>query len=98
MKTLPYFLINGFRGVGQPEIDLQWKNKTNKVEISIGQEQKTKTIFEFPLELIIKYKDGTSMLKTFAVKKKNQIFTIPVKSPVTDIIIDPNILLLYKTK
>ena len=97
-EDLTLFFDQWLYGIGQPEIDLQWKNKSNKVEISIGQEQKTKTIFEFPLELLIKLKDGKSQLKTFTVKEKNQKFTLPVSSLVTEIIIDPNILLLYKTK
>ena len=39
-EDLTLFFDQWLCGIGQPEIDLQWKNKTNKVEISIGQEQK----------------------------------------------------------
>ena len=96
-KDLTTFFNQWLYGVGQPDLNLQWKNNTNEVVISVDQIQKTKTIFKFPLELLIKFEDGTTKLKTFHIDQKEKKFTLPVLSQVTKIIMDPNISLLYKT-
>ncbi len=95
-KDLSVFFDQWLYKTGQPEIDLQWQNKGNKIEITIGQIQNTETIFEFPLELLIQFKDGTSQLKIVEIKNKSHFFSFSVASQITNIVLDPNIQLLYK--
>ncbi len=96
-QDLSLFFEQWLYGVGQPEIDLQWKNQKGQVEIIVEQIQKSKANFEFPLELLIKLKDGTTRTKIFFMDQKSQKFVLPVQSQVTEIVLDPNVSLLYKS-
>ena len=94
-KDLNLFFDQWLNNFGQHELDLQWKNMNDKVEISLSQLQKTKTIFKFPLDLQFHDKDGSNQINTIVINKKEQIFSFPISSTVVDIVMDPNIKLLY---
>lgn len=96
-KSLDSFFDQWLYGIGQPILDLHWKNKGNKLQIQLDQIQTTKTIFQFPLELLIKYSNGSSELKTVEISKKKQSFAFPLKYHITEIVLDPNISLLYRS-
>ena len=95
-KDLSVFFNQWLYGIGQPELDLQWENKANEIEIIISQTQKTSIIFQFPLELMLQFNDGTTKIKTFLIDQKTQTFKIPIQTQVKELIIDPNVSLLYK--
>ncbi|MEN8123743.1 MAG: M1 family metallopeptidase [Bacteroidota bacterium] len=97
-KDLSVFFDQWLYGIGQPELDLQWKNKSNEIDITINQTQKTKTIFDFPLELLFKFDDGSTKIKTLSIDQKKQTFTFPIHTQIIEIVIDPNVSLLYKSK
>ena len=97
-KDLTLFFNQWLYGIGQPELDLQWVNKTNEINIALIQTQKTKTIFDFPLELMLKFDDGTTKIIPLSVDQKKETFTFPVHTQVNEIVIDPNVHLLYNSK
>ena len=97
-KDLSIFFDQWLYGIGQPELDIQWESKTKEINITVNQTQKTSTIFEFPLELLVNFDDGSSKTITLTVDHKKQSFDLPIQKTIKNIIIDPNISLLYKSK
>jgi len=95
-KNLDYFFKQWLYGLGQPTIKITWKNKSKKVKINIQQLQKSTTIFNFPLQLKINFKNGTSIFKTVHIKQGTQDFELTISNAVSSIILDPNVLLLFK--
>ncbi|MEN8187247.1 MAG: M1 family metallopeptidase [Bacteroidota bacterium] len=96
-KELDLFFDQWLLGTGQPELKLKWKNKKNQTNIIVEQIQKSETVFQFPLELKLILKDGSSKNEKLSINKNRQEFMVPGSSKVKEIIIDPNVNLLYKS-
>ncbi len=95
-EDLTVFFDQWLYGIGQPELDLQWESKTKEINISVSQIQKTSTIFKFPLELLLNFDDGTTKIISLNLDQTKQTFTFPIHTQVNEILIDPNVSLLYK--
>ncbi len=96
-KNLDIFFNQWLHGIGQPELNFQWENEKDQLKITVEQIQNTSTIFQFPLELKLIFKDGSSKIETVVIKNKKQQFAITINTQVKDIILDPNVSLLFKT-
>jgi len=81
---------------GYPELKWKWKFKKGKLKITIDQKQKHH-IFEFPVEFGIKH-DGQVKMETIEVKDKSTIFEIELESKPEEVVIDPEVWLLFEEK
>ncbi|MFO7851575.1 MAG: M1 family metallopeptidase [Bacteroidota bacterium] len=83
---------------GHPELKVSWTYNKRRDEIQILVEQKQEGhIFEFPLELQIKGRSN-NRIERVIVDKKTQSFTIKSPDPPTEIILDPEVRLLFEDR
>jgi aminopeptidase N len=81
---------------GQPILNIQWSYNQTKKIVSIKIEQTQKDFFEFPLEIAFK-NGGKTIIKTIDIKNKITNKEIPLAMKPTEIILDPNVNLLFET-
>ncbi len=81
---------------GYPELKWNWEYNTGKIEISIEQLQ-SHHVFTFPLEIGIII-DGKTRIETLEVSQKNEVFEIKTATKPDDIILDPEVWLLFEQK
>jgi aminopeptidase N len=80
---------------GQPMLNVEWNYNQTKKLVSLKIEQTQKNLFEFPLE--IAFKDGNkTIVKTIDIKNKLNEKKIPLGIKPTEIILDPNVNLLFE--
>jgi len=80
---------------GVPKIDVQWSfNEKNKTAV-INVKQLQRNAFQFPLEIKLLTGSGNSQVETLKVTMQNQQFVIPVKEKTAQLILDPNVSLLF---
>jgi aminopeptidase N len=76
---------------GQPKLDIQWKYDAAKKGVLITVVQQQAALFQFPLELLV---GNTS--KTVVIKNKQTNFTVPVTEKPQEVIVDPDVNLLFE--
>ena len=96
-KDLGQFFHNWLYETDHPNINISWNYNPVSKTISLDIHQTQKTLFQFPLELEIKTKQG-SALHTIQVEHQKQSFEIPVKNQPIEVIPDPGINLLATFK
>lgn len=94
-KDLELFFKQWLWQAGHPVLDFDWIQTKEKVNITIRQIQ-TDCLFEFPLDIKLIYEDGSSKVKTLDVLEQSFQFSIPIIKNVKDIVLDPEVKLLYK--
>ena len=72
------------------------KSEDNKTfcDFKISQTQQDYPEFHFPLELLLKYNDGSTEIKKIVVNSRDQEFKLEIKEPFNELIIDPDNYLL----
>lgn len=77
-----------------PTYSVKWEQTGKKLKLNLTQTQEGES-FSGPLEYLVKYKDGSTQLKTIDVMYKIIISTSKVKGKVDCIVLDPNHKLLH---
>ncbi|WP_297093675.1 M1 family metallopeptidase [uncultured Draconibacterium sp.] len=100
-KDLDRFFNQWLWNAGHPIIKVSWGTETTGKQIDDQQiliQQGGKQLFSFPLEMNVLYEDGSVDLLTVMVDKtkRTQQFQANTTSGIKDIIIDPNVKLLYE--
>lgn len=80
---------------GQPMLNVEWNYDQTKKLVSLKIEQTQKNLFEFPLEIAFKKGDKT-VSKTIDIKNKITEKDIPLAMKPAEIILDPNVNLLFE--
>lgn len=95
-KYLGQFFHQWLMVAGQPDIKTEWTHdpQSGKVKITITQMQDY--IFRFPLELEIRSGNGSEIIKLNVTEKISEI-SLSLTTEPSEIIIDPNIRLLYRS-
>lgn len=93
-KNLTSFFNQWLEKPGQPEIKTEWIYFKNKVRLMITQTQQTP--FQFPLDVALIYKDGSSEIKTLQITDKVTPLVLNASKEVKNIILDPNTWLLFQ--
>lgn len=95
-ENLEEFFTQWIFTEGHPELKFNWKYKQGKLVLSIDQLQEHHT-FKFPLEIGIL--NGNIMkLESVQINKKSETFEIKVDVKPTDVILDPDLWLLFDEK
>lgn len=76
---------------GLPQIDAGWKQKQDKVEITLRQHG---FVYELPIEFEIRMEDGRSFFKKEVMNSNQLLIDAFVDGKVKEIIIDPHVKLL----
>ena len=75
-------------------IKTDWIYFKNKVRLMITQTQETP--FNFPLDIELIYKDGSSEIRTLQLSDKTTPLVLEVNREVKNIVLDPNTWLLFE--
>jgi len=95
-EKLDSFFNQWLYKVGQPELDINWDYNYKKITFTINQVQEFKTIFKMPLTVKIVFEDNSSVLKTFHISKKEEVFTLSIIKKPINILLDPHTDLLFE--
>ncbi len=98
-KKLDQFFHNWLYEKDQPHININWNYNPVSKTITLDIQQMQKPIYQLPLEIEIKTRNGSS-LHTLNLEKQKQTFEIPVKNQPTEIVSDPgiNVLATFTTR
>ena len=81
---------------GYPELKWNWKYNNGKLTISVKQKQKHHT-FKFPIEFGI-INQGVMHIESFYVDERSNTFKLDIDQKPDDILIDPEVWLLFEEK
>jgi aminopeptidase N len=73
---------------------IRTENNKTYCDFKVDQIQESYPEFNFPIELLLKFDDGSSELKKIRIDSRNQMLTFEIKKPFKEIIIDPDNKLL----
>ncbi|WP_090120350.1 M1 family metallopeptidase [Lutibacter oricola] len=93
-KSLELFFNQWLFNVGHPILKTDFIYFRKKLRLTVEQLQEKP--FEFPLEIALYYKDGSSEIKTIEVQNKSYAYEIEAKGDVKYIELDPNTKLLFE--
>ncbi|SNR71029.1 M1 family metallopeptidase [Lutibacter flavus] len=94
-QNLDKFFMQWLEKSGQPILKTSWLYSPNKLRLLVHQTQDY--TFEFPLDIELIYKDGSSEIKTINVTEKMAPYAIETNGEVTGIKLDPNMSLLFES-
>ncbi len=94
-KELDLFFRQWLWQPGHPILDLAWEQTDESINITIRQIQ-NEFLFQFPLELELKYENGTSGIKTIQFNERQIQLSFPTKTKIKEVILDPGIKLLFE--
>ncbi|MFT3825556.1 MAG: M1 family metallopeptidase [Chitinophagaceae bacterium] len=95
-QDLQLFFSQWLYTAGQPSVEAIWEYDAVKKAVNLTIKQKQEQLFTFPLEISINSTDYKSPLKTFIIKDRQQVFSIPFKNTPLDITLDPLVKLLFE--
>lgn len=95
-RSFEDFFQQWFYQSGHPVLSASWKKRGKKITVSINQHQK-QNLFQFPLEVKLKNDKGQSLTETFSIESSSQSFTLHVPFKPTELILDPDIWLLFES-
>jgi aminopeptidase N len=96
-KDLKIFFHQWLWQPGHPVLDMNWEQIKEKLNLTIQQRQE-EFLFQFPFDIELYYEDGSTEIKTFQIDKRELSLSIPVKNKVMELIIDPEVKLLFESK
>ncbi len=82
---------------GHPVLSFDWTYDPGKIIINLRQHQPDH-IFKFPIVIQVKFTDHPGMIETFYIDKRNQIIEIESDVEPSEIMLDPEVRLLYEFK
>jgi len=90
------FFRQWFYQAGHPVLSSSWKQKGEKLELTICQHQE-QFVFEFPLEVEISGKKGKSVRQKLDVRSAEETFIIDLPFKTKEILLDPDTWLLFES-
>lgn len=95
MDLHPFF-NQWLRNSGHPKIEMTHTVNQHQINIEINQVQKSKVIFNFPLEIKLTYLNNTSEIKTIEVDEKMEKVSFTIPDGIYSIVLDPHTNLLFE--
>ncbi|MBO3698645.1 M1 family metallopeptidase [Roseivirga sp. E12] len=95
-KDLDQFFKQWIYTAGQPEIEFSWTYKGKKLNIFTAQDQSE--LFEFDLEFLIIFDDGSTQKETLSITDEYESFKVKSKKKPAEIVLDPDTWLLFQGK
>ena len=94
-KNLEQFFRQWLYTPGVPRLDMKWKYNASQQQLQITIRQTQKSVYEFPLELLIQTPSGKNQNETIQVNQPEQSFSFSLNQKPSRIIVDPNVNLLF---
>jgi aminopeptidase N len=95
-KKLDVFFRQWLYTRGQPRLSVQWTYDEKKRKIQLNISQLQPSVFEFPLDIEIRFRTGRSRVETVQVTGMNQTLSIPSNQRPLKIVLDPRVSLLFE--
>ncbi len=95
-QDLSQFFKQWIYTAGQPDFEFNWVYKGKKLNILIAQTQTER--FEFDLDFLIIFNDGSTQKETLSISDKYQSFKVKSKKRPAGIVLDPDTWLLFQGK
>jgi aminopeptidase N len=95
-KELDDFFKQWLEKPGHPVLKTSYVQNGKTIMINVEQVQNDDLVFKFPLEVKLIYTDRTSEIIRIKITKKKEVFSLKVREEVKDILIDPDVWLLFE--
>ena len=95
-KSYESFFRQWFHKAGHPVLSAHWKQRGNKVTLTITQHQE-QYIFDFPIDIEFRNKRGESFRETLRIQKASEVFTLKTDYKISELALDPDCRLLYES-
>ena len=95
-KDLKGFFDQWLFRAGHPKLEVVWQYDTRKKQVLVTLEQKQGQPFDFYLNLALNAPSGSQQLEKIKISARKQEFLIPAAQKPTDILLDPNVWLLFE--
>jgi aminopeptidase N len=95
-KNLDQFFRQWLYTPGIPRLDMKWKYIASQQQLQLTIRQTQKSVYEFPLELLIQTPSGKNQNETIQVNQAQQTFSFSVNEKPSIIKADPNVNLLFE--
>ena len=82
---------------GHPQLKIGKKIKKKTIKLSIQQVQK-EYFTDIPITVEVSFEDGSKVQEQFNLKGKTNVFNLKYNKKITQILIDPNVQLLFEEK
>ncbi len=92
---LTAFFNQWLRKPGIPQLSVRLSIKKKNIAGSIIQMQNY-GVYEFPLQLKVNFKDGSSILETIAISEKSTKINKSYSKKISSFVLDPNVELLFE--
>lgn len=89
---LQWFYQQWFERTGAPAWQSSWAQQQNKLLLTITQKDSS---YQLPLEVLITYSNGTTLLQQIHIRDRSHQLQLPVKGAVTAVQIDPFFKVLH---
>jgi len=95
-KSYEAFFRQWFYQSGHPVLSTQWKRRGKKIVLNIRQHQEQQ-LFEFPIDIELRNKEGKVFRETLFVHNSSQSFTLRPTFKPSELILDPDTWLLFES-
>jgi aminopeptidase N len=95
-KNMDGFFRQWLYTAGQPRLAMQWKYDSKNKRILITTRQLQPDLFEFPIDIQVKFTSSKMLFQTLSVSKQQQQFIIKVKEKPLQLVWDPHTSLLFE--
>lgn len=95
-KNLEQFFRQWLYTPGVPRLEMKWKYIAGQQQLQLSIRQMQKSVYEFPLELLIETASGNTHLETVQVNQSQQNFSFSLNEKPSFIKADPNVNLLFE--
>lgn len=89
------FFRQWFHQAGHPVLSTQWKKRGKKILLNIRQHQEQQ-LFEFPIDIELRNKEGNVFRETLTMQSPSQNFTLRPSFKPDELILDPDTYLLFE--
>lgn len=95
-KDLKDFFTQWLRQSGHPVLDASWGYNAKKKTVDLNLTQRQSSIFAITLEIGLKMPDGSIKVEPIHLDKKEGTYALKVDNRPSEVILDPNVWLLYE--
>lgn len=95
-KNLDQFFRQWLYTPGVPRLEMKWKYITDQQQLQLSIRQMQKSVYEFPLELLIQTSSGKNQMETIQINQAQQNFSFSLTEKPSLITADPNVNLLFE--
>lgn len=91
-SNLDWFFQQWFEQTGVPDWQTTWQQQQNELQVTLTQ---TGNTYRLPIEVLVTYENGVTMLKQVTISEQHNTIKIPVQGKVRSVKTDPYFKILH---